>query len=139
MDYATTLHTWASDITQAAIGQGRCAVAGMGGGILLNDHLQDRSEDRAGRSAMARSAVAWKLGLGTLQDERLVAAHLRSASKDLEQMFVDSTEVYSDRPEWQAIAILSTRTAHAIVPMITRLAGPDIPVGLPYLAPRARR
>jgi hypothetical protein len=45
MDYATTLHTWSVGLTKEAIRRGRGVAAGMGGGITLNDHIQDRSQD----------------------------------------------------------------------------------------------
>jgi hypothetical protein len=87
----------------------------------------------------ARAALVARLGLGTLLREDLLADHLRSAHAELEEVFVGSTEAYSERPNWQAIAILTTWTARTITPLVTRLAGPDVPVAVPYLAPRVMR
>ncbi len=134
MDYATTQHPWAAQLGGVARSRDMSAIAGMGGGILLNSHLQTTDEET--NRLVARTAQMGRIGAASLRRTEFLADWVIDTADVVTDEFVAATEPYADRSDWQALTILTTRTARSITAMMTRGTGPEIPVAMPYLAPR---
>jgi hypothetical protein len=136
MDYATAHHPWAVPLHHHLVRDGSPAVVGFGGGLILNDHFQDRALDQAGHLEEARLSLLNRLGFDLFGHRSLLSLGVVSRRDQLQEEFLQITNPFATSPAWQALSILTTRTARSIAMLATRLLGPDIPVVMPYLDPQ---
>ena len=136
MDYTTPHHAWALPLADELRAWGRPAICGFGGGVVLNSHMQDTQKDLLGKSTQARLDLFSRLGAYALGQDGPISPDLKRRYGDrLKSDFLAHTAAFAERPDWQAMSILTTRTARSISTLATRLIGPEVPVSMPYLTP----
>lgn len=132
-DHSTWDHVWLAPLAEAVRRRGKPVVDGIAGDVLFKGLFQDPEDDSDGKTRDSRHKLWLALGGRFSQDHDAWSPEALPRLQTAFESFDHSIRDLLDRPEWQTLAVLVTRTARTIALSPLRLFGPEVPVYLPFV------